>query len=293
MEAPVEIGIGLPATIPWAKPSLNVAWAKRAEERGFSSLGIIDRIAYPNLEPLVTLAAAAAVTQRIRLMTTVLIAPTRRTGILAKQAASIDALSGGRLTLGLGIGGREDDFQDAPAPFKNRGKRFEAQLVALKQIWAGNPLPGARVPIGPKPVQPGGPPILLGGYSPSALERVGRFADGFISGGTAPDFARQLYSLAEQSWQAAGRPGKPRFVTSLYFGLGPDAAEEAANYIRDYYSFMGPAAENMARAIPSTPAALKAAIQGFEAIGADELIMWPCIPELDQVDLAADIAKMP
>jgi alkanesulfonate monooxygenase SsuD/methylene tetrahydromethanopterin reductase-like flavin-dependent oxidoreductase (luciferase family) len=122
----MEIGIGLPATIPGTRGSLVLDWARRADSGPFSSLGIIHRLIYPNYEPLVTL--AAAVTERVRLMSTVLIAPLRGAGVLAKQAASVDALSGGRLTLGLGVGAREDDFQAAPAPFHDRARRFEEQL---------------------------------------------------------------------------------------------------------------------------------------------------------------------
>jgi alkanesulfonate monooxygenase SsuD/methylene tetrahydromethanopterin reductase-like flavin-dependent oxidoreductase (luciferase family) len=135
----MEIGIGLLATIPGTRGSLVLDWAGRADSGPFSSLGIIDRLVYTNYEPLVTLAAAAAVTERVRLMSTVLIAPLRGAGVLAKQAASVDALSGGRLTLGLGVGAREDDFQAAPASFHDRARRFEEQLDLMKRVWSGQP----------------------------------------------------------------------------------------------------------------------------------------------------------
>jgi alkanesulfonate monooxygenase SsuD/methylene tetrahydromethanopterin reductase-like flavin-dependent oxidoreductase (luciferase family) len=179
----MKVGIGLPATIPNTPPELILEWAKRADDKGFSSLGIIDRLVYPNYEPMITLAAVASVTKRVRLMTTILVAPLRSAGVLAKQAATLDRLSGGRLTLGLGIGGREDDSLAANMPHRTRAKRFEEQLKFMRRVWSGEAV-GERVgKIGPRPAQTGGPEILIGGYSPAAASRAGRLADGFIAGG--------------------------------------------------------------------------------------------------------------
>jgi alkanesulfonate monooxygenase SsuD/methylene tetrahydromethanopterin reductase-like flavin-dependent oxidoreductase (luciferase family) len=286
----MDIGIGLPATIPGTTGSLVLDWAKRADSGPFSSLGIIDRLVYPNYEPLVTLAAAGAVTERVRLMTTVLIAPLRQAGVLAKQAATIDALSGGRLTLGLGIGGREDDFRAAPASFHDRSRRFEEQLELMKRLWSGQPVSDEIGPVGPPPARPGGPELLIGAYSPIAIQRVGRWADGFITGGIPdPEQVRQLFDLAEESWRAEGREGKPRLVAALYYALGPNAADRGAEYIRDYYSFFGPAADDMARSIPSSPETLDNLIRGLGEVGADEVICWPTIADLDQVDRLAEL----
>ena len=285
----MQIGIGHPGTIPGVAGQLILEWAKRADAGPFSSLGSLDRLVYANYDPLMTLAAAAAVTQRIRLMTTVLLAPLHNTGVLAKQTASLDALSGGRLTLGVGVGGREDDFLAAPASLHDRGKRFEAQLDTLKRAWSGQPLANDIGPVGPPPVQSGGPELLIGGYGPVAIKRVSRWGDGYIAGGAPPAMSRQGYDLAEQAWKAAGRSGKPRFVAGMYWGLGPNAAERAGAYIRHYYTFLGPMAEQMASSVPSTPEAVKAAIQAYADVGVDELICWPCIPDLDQVDRLAEL----
>jgi alkanesulfonate monooxygenase SsuD/methylene tetrahydromethanopterin reductase-like flavin-dependent oxidoreductase (luciferase family) len=285
----MDIGMGLPATIPGTRGSLILDWAKRADSGPFSSLGILDRLVYPNYEPLITLAAAAAVTSRVRLMSTVLIAPLRGAGVLAKQAATIDALSGGRLTLGLGVGAREDDFQFAPASFHDRGRRFEEQLDLMKRVWSGQPVSNEAGPVGPPPAQAGGPELLIGGYTLVPIRRVGRWGDGFISGGVRdPEQVRQLFDLAEESWRAEGREGRPRLVASLYYALGPNAVR-GGNYIRDYYSYFGPAADDMARSIPSSPETVEGLIRGFGDVGADEVVCWPTVAELDQVDRLAEI----
>src|SRR5215210_4371373 len=285
----MDIGIGLPATIPGRRGSLILEWAKQADSGPFSSLGILDRLVYPNYEPLITLAAAAAVTSRVRLMTTVLLAPLRGAGVLAKQAATIDALSGGRLTLGLGVGAREDDFQFAPASFHDRGRRFEEQLELMKRAWSGQPVSGEVGAVGPPPARAGGPELLIGGYTPVSIRRVGRWGDGFISGGVPdPEQVRQMFDLAEESWRDEGREGRPRLVACLYYALGPNA-ERGGDYIRDYYSYFGPGADDMARSIPSTPEAIEGLIQGLGDVGADEIVCWPTVADLDQVDRLAEI----
>jgi alkanesulfonate monooxygenase SsuD/methylene tetrahydromethanopterin reductase-like flavin-dependent oxidoreductase (luciferase family) len=285
----MDISIGLPATIPGTRGSLVLDWAKRADSGPFSSLGILDRLVYPNYEPLITLAAAAAVTSRVRLMSTVLIAPLRGAGVLAKQAATIDALSGGRLTLGLGVGAREDDFQAAPASFHERARRFEEQLAIMKRVWSGQSVSNEVGPIGPPPARAGGPELLIGGYSPTPIQRVGRWGDGFISGGIPdPEQVRQMFDLAEESWRAEGREGRPRLVACLYYALGPNAAR-GGDYIRHYYSYFGPAADDMARSIPSSPETLDNLIRGFGEVGADEVVCWPTVAELEQVDRLAEV----
>jgi alkanesulfonate monooxygenase SsuD/methylene tetrahydromethanopterin reductase-like flavin-dependent oxidoreductase (luciferase family) len=285
----MEIGIGLPATIPGTSGPLVLDWAKRADSGPFSSLGIIDRLVYPNYEPLITLAAAAAVTTRVRVMSTVLIAPLRGAGVLAKQAATIDALSGGRLTLGLGVGAREDDFRAAPASFHDRGRRFEEQLELMKRVWSGQPVSDEVGPIGPPPARAGGPELLIGAYSPAAIRRAGRWADGFITGGVAdPEQARQIYDVVEDSWRAEGKEGRPRLVGSIYYALGPNA-DRGADYIRDYYSYFGPAVEEMATSIPSSPEIIEGLMRGFSDVGADELVCWPTVAELDQLDRLAEL----
>ncbi len=287
----MQIGIGLPATIPDTPAQTVLEWARKADQGPFSSLGIIDRVAYPNYEPMVTLAAAAAVTRRIRLMTSVALGPLRYTGVLAKEAATVDVLSGGRLTLGLGIGGREDDYTAAGAPWEARGKRLEEQVQTMRAIWSGQTLPGVGRPVGPAPVQQGGPEVLIGGYVPPALQRAARLGDGFISGGAPPQAAGQMYQVVEETWRNLGRSGKPRFVAGTYVVAGAENKERGGGYIKDYYSFLGGMADTMAQGLPASPDELRGWIAQYEQAGVDELLLWPTVADLDQVDRLAEFAS--
>lgn len=279
----MKIGIGYPAYIPWMKPQMFTTWARKAEENDFSSLGTIDRLVYRNYEAMIALTAAAAVTQRIQLMTTVLLAPLRNTAVLAKQAATLDAISGGRLTLGLGIGGRQDDFVAAEVPFEHRGTYFARQLERMKRIWNGKPVEEGLGTIGPSPSRKGGPEILIGGYSQQSLKRVGRYADGFISGGMAdPAQVKQLYQFALDSWQQQGRPGTPRFVGSIYVALGP-SAENGREYLQDYYG-------TFPVTLKTTPQEVEDTARSLADVGVQELMLWVTVPELEQIDRIAEVA---
>ena len=286
----MQIGIGLPSLAP-VSGSVMLEWARRADDGPFSSLGMVDRLIGPNYEPLIMLSAAAAVTRRIGLMTSVILAPLHNAGILAKQAATLDALSGGRLSLGLGVGGREDDFRAAPAPFAGRGKRFEEQLALIKLIWSGQPLADDVGPVGPAPARPGGPELLIGGGTSTAIRRVGKWADGFNAGGWTgnPLRARRQYEIAEEAWRAEGRPGRPRFVGNAWYVLGPGALDRAAPFVRANQAFRGALAEELARSVPASPQAIKDVIAGYADVGMDELILKPCLADLDQVDRLAEL----
>ena len=202
----MDIGIGLPTTIPGVTREQVLEWARRAEARGFSSLGTIDRLVYGNYEPLIALAAAAAVTERIKLATNILIAPTRGSGAaLAKQAATLDHLSGGRLILGVAVGGRKDDFEAAGVDFHTRGRQFEAMLEEWSRIWAGESF-GFAGAIGPQ----ARPTLIIGGGSDAALARAARHADGWIFGGGAPDQFRAAADKVRAAWSAARAAPSPR-----------------------------------------------------------------------------------
>src|SRR6184192_3622298 len=159
----MDIGIGLPNPVPGTNGRTLIEWARRAEDRGFAGLATIDRIAYPSYESIVTLAAAAGATERIGLLTNVLLGPTRNPVLLAKEAASLDQLSGGRFTLGLGVGARPDDFEAVGLDFDTRGTRFDSDLELMHHAWKGELVKGALKPVGPTPVNGERVPILMGG----------------------------------------------------------------------------------------------------------------------------------
>jgi alkanesulfonate monooxygenase SsuD/methylene tetrahydromethanopterin reductase-like flavin-dependent oxidoreductase (luciferase family) len=282
----MKVGIGLPASIPGiSDSSLVLKWAMKAEDLGFSSLGLIDRVVYPNYEPLLTFSAAAAVTKRIRLMTTILLVPTRGTSLLAKQAATLDKISNGRLTLGMGIGSRKDDFDATEHKFNDRGKRFERQLALMKKIWNGERINDETGPIGPSPVQKAGPELLIGGYVPREIERVGKWADGYIAGsGGDPKIVGTLFVQVRDSWVRHNREGKPRLVCSQYYAVGDNASSRAGRYLYNYY---GGYADRLIKALPTTPDQLEDVLRDYSNAGADEIMLWPTIAEMAQLDLLA------
>jgi alkanesulfonate monooxygenase SsuD/methylene tetrahydromethanopterin reductase-like flavin-dependent oxidoreductase (luciferase family) len=283
----MDVGIGLPTTIPGVERDQLLEWARRADARGFSSVGTIDRIVYDNYEPLIALAAAAAVTERIRLAATILIAPYRsNAALVAKQAASVDRLSNGRLVLGVAVGGREDDYEVSGVDFHTRGRRFEEMLEHWQDVWAGKSF-GTAGAIGPRPPR-GRPTLIVGGSVDAAFERAARYGDGWIMGGGAPQQFAQGAARAREAWQAAGRDGAPRLMSLGYFALG-DRAEQAANeYLRDYYAFVGEYAGMIADSAAKDAATVSQYVQAFSDAGCDELILFPCDPDPAQVDLLAE-----
>ncbi len=281
----MDVSIGLPNAVPGTTGGQLTAFARRADERGFRSLGTIDRIVYPNLDPLTALAAAAAVTERIGLMTSILIAPLHTNAtLLAKQALALNAISGGRLTLALGLGGREDDYEACGLPTAGRGERLEEMLERVREVWEGDAIgPGLA----------GAPRVLLGGHADASFERAARFGEGWIAGGSAPDQYAGMVKQARAAWEAAGRDGAPHTAALAYFALGEDAEEDARAYLTDYYGFLGPdGAEAVAGSAAKDPDTVSAYISAFADAGCEELVFFPSSPDPVQADLLADAAGL-
>ena len=282
----MRIGIGLPTTIPGVTGRQVTDWARRADAAGFSSLGTIDRIVYPNYEPLVSLAAAAAVTERINLTPSILILPYRvSAAMVAKQAATLHALSGGRLVLGVAVGGREDDYTAAGASFQERGKRMDEMLDEIKRLWAGEER-GFAGGVGPD-VSDSPPPIIVGGQADVAFRRAARYGDGWMMGGAPPEMFPEAVGRLEAAWQAEGREGKPRKLALSYFSLDDDPEAQARETLGGYYEFLGDFADMLIGWAAKGEDGVKERVEAFRQVGCDELIMIPCSTDPGQVDKLA------
>jgi alkanesulfonate monooxygenase SsuD/methylene tetrahydromethanopterin reductase-like flavin-dependent oxidoreductase (luciferase family) len=288
----MDIGIGLPNAVPGTSGQDLLNWARAADEAGFSTLGTIDRIVYPNYEPLSALAAAAAVTDRIRLATTVLLGPLRQNAAeLAKQTLSIDAIAGGgRFVLGIGLGGREDDYAVSGVSLADRGAWQDRALEQIRRIWNGDGEDEAK--IGPRPQGPA-PSLIVGGAADATFERAGRWGDGWIMGGGAPDQFSEGLGKLTAAWERHGREGQPRTMALAYFSLGPDADRNANAYLRDYYGWLGDELSGMIAGSAAKDAdTVRGYLAGFEAAGCDELVIFPCSHEPVQVQMLAEAAGL-
>jgi alkanesulfonate monooxygenase SsuD/methylene tetrahydromethanopterin reductase-like flavin-dependent oxidoreductase (luciferase family) len=286
----MKVGIGLPNAVPGTTGKQLTDWARAAEEAGFSILGTIDRIVYPNFEPITALAAAASVTDRIRLATDVMLGPLRQNpAIIAKQILSLDAVAGGgRTVLGIGAGAREDDFAVGGLSMSGRGAWLDAALENILAIFNGDgDLPSK---VGPRPERDR-PTVLVGGYVPASFDRAARFGDGWTQGGSGPDQFEKDVAMLDDAWKRHGRDGDPYKMALIYFSLGPDAQKNAEESLGSYYEFLGEEPKSMiVTGAVKDADSVQAAISSFESKGCDELILFPCSPDTEQVSLLAQAA---
>jgi len=218
----------------------------------------------------------------------VMISPVRETLLLAKQAATLDAISGGRLALGVGVGWRPDDFEaTGVADFARRGRRIEEQVARMRRVWSGESPAEGVDPIGPPPARPGGPEIWLGGMAPAALTRAGRLADAFIAVPAPEAQLRDAYGAVVRAAEEAGRPA-PRLVTAAYFALG--SREKAIANVDAYYRFGGQGfVDGMVAALLTDADAIRGAVETSRELGASEHFLWPQLDGPEEVDALAEI----
>jgi alkanesulfonate monooxygenase SsuD/methylene tetrahydromethanopterin reductase-like flavin-dependent oxidoreductase (luciferase family) len=283
----MEVGIGLPNSVLGASGGVFPDWARRAEERGFAGLSTIDRVAYPSYDSLTSLAAAAGATERIRLVTGILLGPLYPPALLAKTSASLAAISGGRFTLGLAVGGRPDDFEVTGRSLHTRGRDLDAELELLHRAWAGESVTSSPGPVAP-PVPGGRVPVMFGGNTEAAVRRTVRWGQGWIAGGGPPEMAAPMNDQVRSAWKEANREGEPRLGALAYFALGDEAVRRGAENLKHYYAFLGDFAQQIADSMLTTPEAVRDAVGAFETVGTTELYLDPACPTLDQVDRLAD-----
>ncbi|AQA04234.1 luciferase [Mycobacterium sp. MS1601] len=288
-------------TMPVMEPDLDAtvlrAWATAVDNGPFSSLCWGERIAFDNPDSLTLLGALAAWTDRVQLVTTVIVPQLHDPVMLAKALATGDMLSGGRLTVGLGVGGRHEDYEAVGADVSTQTMRGMAERVSLmRRVWAGEKLTESVLPVGPA-ARDGGPSLLVGTIGPKTVRSAADWADGLAGTTLDLDAAAQnvLFDVARDAWAAAGK-SKPHLATSFWFALGDqDAARAQVHaHLRRYMNWIP--AEFVDAIAPTTGWAgtqnqLAAVLRQFEAIGTDEIHLIPTSSDLDQLQAVADVVK--
>ena len=289
-----HIGLAWVNPAPLTKPENVVNFAKKCEAMGCHSMWTIDRIAYDNLEPLTVLAAAAGATQKIRLGTSVLLGNLRHASHVAKIVSTLDFISNGRVTLGLGFGSRENDYRAVEIPFEHRGSRAVEQVQLMKRLWTednvtfkGKFYNVENLSVGPKPIQKPHPPIWTGGSAEVALKRAGSWADGFICGSSAiPEFPSTWEKIASYA-KAAGRdPNKISKAGLTFMAIDEDkskAVKTVEDYVMRYYGRLRADVANTS--LVGAPAAIAERIGAFLSKGLDTLIIGVADPDPRQLDL--------
>ena len=257
-----------------------LAWCRGIDAGPFASLACGERITFHNLEMRALLAAAAALTTRVRIVPALYVLPMHPVALVAKEVATLDVLSGGRVTVCVGVGGREQDYRALGAPFAQRFAALDAQVAELRRLWSCEPAFEGAPAIGPECVQKGGPPIWSGAMGPRSLARAARWADAVMGFATTGDPAEATrgFAAVDAAWQAAGRAARAPRITGFWYGLGPGAEERLQRYVFDYLRVFG---ERGAKAMAAkqrvhSTQAFRDALDELEAQGCDELILTPC-----------------
>lgn len=290
----MQIGMCMPYMELDYNRETTLNWCRAVDVGPFSSLSCGERITSYAQDMRIVLAAAAALTQRVRIVPSLYVLPMHSAVWAAKEIATLDVLSAGRVTVTVGIGGREKDYRAVNASFARRSQRLEQQVAEMRRIWAGEPPFEGADPVGPMPVQAGGPPIWAGAMTPQGIARAARWADGnynFALVPHNPEPIAQGFRLAEEAWAHAGRQTHPLHVSGFWFSLADDADTKLKRYVYEYMKGHG---EAVARAVAermttSSPDAVRVALDRFAALGCDELFLVPATLEIAEVDRVSEL----
>ncbi len=273
--------------------STTVEWCRLADQGPFESISCGERITSYTQDMRIVLAAAAALTERVRIIPSLYVLPMHSAVRVAKELATLDVLSEGRVTAAVGVGGREHDYKAVGASFAKRLQRLDDGVATMRSIWAGEPPFAGADPVGPLPVQPGGPPLWAGAMNPKAMKRASAWAQGVygftMDGGAAA--VRVQGERARQAWRQAGRSERPYIATGFWYSLADDAEQRLRAYVFDYLKVND---EGVARAVAesmkcSTPERIGEALAAIEAEGCDECFLVPAMLDLCEVERAADL----
>jgi alkanesulfonate monooxygenase SsuD/methylene tetrahydromethanopterin reductase-like flavin-dependent oxidoreductase (luciferase family) len=284
----------------WAEPDTLERWARAVDAGPYASLCFGERMAFDNPETLTLLGAVAAWTSRVRLVTTVIVPQLHRPAPLAKALATADRLSGGRLTVGFGVGGRVEDYRAAEADGPQTMGEMSRLAGLVQRVWAGEKLTEAERPVGPPPLQPGGPPLLVGTMGPRTLRSAASWADGLAGFTLDLDVAAisGLHDVARAAWSDAGRPA-PLLTTSFWVALAdspsgvPDARAQVHRHLRHYMNWLPPAlVDAMAptTGFAGTAADLADLLRRLEDVGTDEVHVIPTSTDVGLVERVAELA---
>jgi len=265
-----------------------IDWCRAADAGPFESLSCGERINGPAVDMRVMLAAAAALTERVRIVPSLYVLPMHSAVRAAKEIATLDVISEGRVTVTVGVGGRPKDYQAVGASFARRHQRMDEQVAEMKSIWAGEPPFVGADPIGPTPVQKGGPPILIGAMGPKAIRRGAEWADGiyaFSMNGVESEMAGML-GRARAAWEDAGRGTLPYQAGGFWYSLADDAEAKLRKYVQGYLEIAGrEAASAVAKTMTrTTPEAVREGLENMRAAGCEECYMVAATHEISEVE---------
>lgn len=284
----MKIGLCFPYTEEDLSREVMLEWFRRVDEGPFSTISCGERMVGSSVDMMATLAAAAAITERVRIVPTLYVLPMHPAIKVAKHAATLDLISGGRTTITVGVGGRVHDYMCMEKEPLRRHARMDEQVAQIRRIWAGEiPFEGAE-PIGPRLVQPGGPPILAGVMGPKAIARAAHWADGIYSwsgNGVAKEMEQQQ-SRVTSAWEDAGREKPPQRVAGFWYCLAPNADEKLKAYVYKYIKVMGegPAKAMAKRVDRSSQDAVRASLDAFEELGVEECWLSSATAESAEID---------
>jgi len=289
----MKIGVCMPYMTRDYDRQRILTWARKIDEGPFSALSCGERMTGHTFEMNTLLAAAAAVTERVRIIPSLYVLPMRSAVLTAKEAATLDVISGGRVAVTVGIGGRENDYRAVGAPFERRHQRLDDMAAVMKQVWRGQPVFEGADEIGPQSPQCPDIPLYVGAMGPKGIARAAKWSDG-IYGTSMPgdrEGHQRMFDLAKDAWKAAGRTDKPYLMGGFWYSLAPNAEQVLKRYVYDYLKYMGEdIANGMAAAMTRfTPEAVREGIENVRAAGADELLIVPVTTHYDEIDRLAEI----